>query len=325
MSYRTYQELASPRRSRPGTFALAAGLTLLSLLSLLVAAEIPYRHYLGWAGRTDLEHPATPPDIFSAPAAVEGTENLEEIDLFRTGGRQHTATAATVRHPLGTDRDGRDVLADVMAGLRIMLLGGLWATLITVALGLAGGVIIGAGRRALSVPAEFLLSVFTAFPPLALLLLAVIAFGFGPLAIMTAVGAVNAPRLVQVLAGKLRFLKEQEFVAALREAGLSQRLILWRHLLWNNSRRLILVQVVYAFAAAIMLEVSLSFLGYGIMKPDLSLGVLIGRGWASLMAPPEGRLWWDFAFSMAAVILALSGYYLVGEGLSRRYQMETGR
>jgi len=97
---------------------------------------------------------------------------------------------------------------------------------------------------------------------------------------MTLIGLVNSPKLANMLAQKIINLKNQEFVAALQEAGISNRQILFRHILWNNSRRLLLVQFTHAFAGAIMLAISFSFIGVSTSMGNRSgLEFMVSEGW----------------------------------------------
>ena len=115
---------------------------------------------------------------------------------------------------------------------------------------------------------------------------------------------VGAPRQSEVLS-----LREREFVSAARALGASNRRIIIRHIL-PNCLGTIIVSATLLIASAVLLETSLSFLGYGVKSPDTSLGLLISQYQSSFATRP----WLFFAPAAAILIFALSVNF-IGDGL----------
>jgi ABC-type dipeptide/oligopeptide/nickel transport system permease subunit len=82
-----------------------------------------------------------------------------------------------------------------------------------------------------------------------------------------------------------------------------------------------LVQVVYAYSAAVMMEISLSFLGFGI-SGRVSLGHMIYQGWQAWRDSTDRVIYWGFCFPMLLVVMVLLGAYLLADGLQRRFQSQ---
>jgi peptide/nickel transport system permease protein len=104
-------------------------------------------------------------------------------------------------------------------------------------------------------------------------------------------------------------LKEQEFVQAARFMGVPPRKIIYRHLLPNMSS-LLIIDATLNVGGAILAETGLSYFGFGVQPPDVSLGTLIADGTRSAITFP-----WLFLFSGGALIITVLAVSVIGDGL----------
>ena len=194
----------------------------------------------------------------------------------------------TADHLLGTDQLGRDVLARVIDGSEAFVVPGLFA----VALALAVGVPVGAGmgfwpRSRAAALGRFGLTIIGAWPRLVLVVVVVsiltasvsdpAAFSAVRLYLLAAlVGVSFLPQLAEALAERVATFQREEFVEAARAHGLPDHRILLHHILWANCRELLLRQCCLVFAAFLLVETSLSYLGdYGVPPPRPSWGNIL--------------------------------------------------
>lgn len=214
-------------------------------------------------------------------------------------------------HPFGTDQFGRDLLSLVMAGLGVSLeIAGL-AVLIAGVIGTLGGMVAGFfGRWASAVIMRFTDMLF-AVPAILLALIVVAALGAGWLNSAIAIGVSYIPIFVRVVRGPVLAIRESGYVRAGRVLGFSRRRLVFRHIL-PNVAGIIAVQVSLALAWAVIAEASLSFLGLGPPPPTASLGEMVSNAGSSDLA---GVAWWTLAFPSLAIILAVIGFNLLGDGL----------
>ncbi|MFH1862485.1 MAG: ABC transporter permease subunit [bacterium] len=309
-------------RKTKGSVQIVVGLIILGLLVAMAITEPFYKTHrmklirqLPHYEKLDYIHlpPSIRPFSWLFPLATKRGDR--EIDLLGEVQLERSKyPSPNDLFPLGTTHDGNDLLGLILEGSSTLLFSGVLATIITLITGLAGGIVIGMNRGTLLRISQFPVSVLISFPPLLLLLLVVSALGFGPSALMVAIGVVNAPKVIDVIAKKIKHLRNQEFILALYDAGLPFYTILGKYMLWNNCRRMLLVNAIYAFLAAVMLEISLSFLGFGILD-RVSFGRLINRDiWSYVM---QGY-YWEFFFPLCMLIALLLGICILADGLGKR-------
>jgi peptide/nickel transport system permease protein len=222
---------------------------------------------------------------------------------------QHLLEPPSASHWLGTDEFGRDLLSRLIWGARISLyVGGIAVTMAAVA-GVGLGLVAGYYGGLLDDAIARLLDVVFAFPSILLALGIVGALGPGLTNTMLAIGIVYTPVYGRLARGTTLAVRQREFVAAAVLSGATDLRILRQHVLPNIAAPLI-VQTSLSLSLAILTEASLSFLGLGTQPPDPSWGTMVNTGQRLIELSP-----WPVVFPGLAIILAVLGFNLVGDGI----------
>ena len=125
---------------------------------------------------------------------------------------------------------------------------------------------------------------------------------------MAIIGATNWTSIARLTRGEFLRLRQSEFVMAARAAGAGPLRIMLRHIL-PNSLAPVLVPITFGIASAILIESSLSFLGFGPPPPSASWGAVLNDARSNL------SMWWLVLFPGMAIFLTVLAYNLVGEAL----------
>ncbi|EKF22870.1 binding--dependent transport system inner membrane component family protein [Mycolicibacterium hassiacum DSM 44199] len=216
-----------------------------------------------------------------------------------------------IEHWFGTNALGQDLLALTLRGMQKSLLIGVCvafaATLIAATVGAVAGYFGGWRDRALMWIVDLLLVVPS------FIIVAIVTPRLGPadrvfwlIVLFSVFGWMISSRIVR---GMTLSLREREFVIAARYMGVSNTRIIVRHIL-PNVASLLIIDTTLNVGTAILAETGLSFLGFGIQPPDVSLGTLIATGTNSATAFP-----WVFLFPAGALVLIILCANLVGDGL----------
>ncbi len=177
---------------------------------------------------------------------------------------------------LGTDEFGRDILARMAHGARTTLTVGASVALGAGLCGLVLGLVAGYYRRLDSLLMR-IADGLMAFPSIVLALGLVAAFGPRVSNLVAALAIVYTPRVARLVRGTVLTLNGQEFVTAARALGASDNRIILNHLL-RNLMNVLIVQVTYVFALAIVAESALSFLGVSDSPDQPTWGSILSAG-----------------------------------------------
>ncbi|WP_149202270.1 ABC transporter permease [Actinotalea subterranea] len=213
-------------------------------------------------------------------------------------------------HPFGQDEIGRDMFARVMLGtqtsIKVMVIIGLVACLVGVTIGSLAGFYRGRLEMILMRTTDL----FITIPTIVIgAVIGKLSGGVNSTLFAVALGLILWTSLARLVRGEFLSLREREFVDAARVAGASDRRIIFKHIL-PNAIGVIIVATTLLMSSAILLETALSYLGFGIQPPEVSLGRLISE-YQSAFATRPWLFWWPGLF---IVSIALSVNF-IGDGL----------
>ncbi|HEX8071539.1 MAG TPA: ABC transporter permease [Pyrinomonadaceae bacterium] len=218
---------------------------------------------------------------------------------------------------LGTDASGRDRLSRLLRATRFSLLVGPLGTLLAGALGILVGCAAGYAGRKTDAVLMRAADAMLALPELVLILAARAAFPItlqpteAALLLVVLFAAVGWAEPARLTRGLVLALRRREFVLAAEGLGLTQPRILWRHILPNAARPLV-IQVSLMLPAFLLAETALSYLGVGVQEPEASWGNMLAAAsdLTQLAAQPFVLL-----APAAAIFLFVLGVRLLSDGL----------
>jgi len=254
---------------------------------LLVVATVIVSYLLGVLDLLPYDHEEMDLDLMMAGPFVEG-------------------------HLLGTDFLGRDLLTRLILGTEAYFLPGLLAVFISLSLGSFFGVLGGYEGGRINIAVTYVSNLIDSFPRLVLILLVVSAFKPNIYNIMIVVGLTNAPIVASLVKNKILFLKQKNFIESAVTIGLPKYVIIFKHILWYNCRSLLIIQATLGMAEAILMETSLSYLGFGVQEPTPSWGNMVQAGANYLL---QGEFWPSTAPALA-ILFTILGFHLLGDGLN---------
>ena len=213
-------------------------------------------------------------------------------------------------HPFGQDDLGRDYFALVMRGaersIEVMVVIGLVAAFLGIVVGSIAGFYRGVIDAALMRLVDFIIVI-----PV-IVIGSVLGYHFGSKGVLFLalfLGLVSWGGLSRLVRGDFLTLREREFVDAARVAGANNRRIIFKHIL-PNAIGVIIVNVTLIMSGAILLEAALSYLGFGVVPPDVSLGLLISQYQDSFTTRP-----WLFWYPGLIIIIIALSVNFIGDGL----------
>ena len=219
-------------------------------------------------------------------------------------------TPPSGEHLLGTDDLGRDFLSELLHAGRISLAIGLVVALISTAVGTALGAVAGYAGGWVDEAIMRVTDLFLIVPGIAVLALALRGLGSSPTTIVLVLAALGWTYIARVVRAQVLSLREKEFVDAARVIGASTARILLRHLL-PNLAGVIAVNISLATAAAIIVESTLSFLGFGVQPPRTSWGNMLSQA-AGLVGTDQVYLLY---FPGLFILLTVLSINFIGDGL----------
>jgi oligopeptide transport system permease protein len=225
--------------------------------------------------------------------------------------RDRVGIAPTMQqlHLLGTDSEGRDMLARTLFGLGVSLQVGVVATLVALVIGVLWGAIAGYLGGAVDQVMMRIVDVLYAVPFIFFVILLMVVFGRDLILIFVAIGAVEWLTMARIVRGQTIALRNKEFIEAARAGGVGPAAIVERHIV-PNVLGPVVVYATINVARVILLESFLSFLGLGVQEPLTSLGALISAGARQMETAP-----WMLLAPAIVMFVTLLCLNFLGDGL----------
>ena len=243
---------------------------------------------------------------------LEGLENVIDLEAF------HKVHIEKKKFYLGTDKFGRDLLSRILVGARISFFIGFIAVSISLLLGLLLGSLAGYYGGRIDAMIMWLINVTWSIPTLLLVIAITLALGKGFWQVFIAVGLTMWVEVARVVRGEVMSVKEQQYITAARALGFSDFRIIFKHILPNIMAPVIVISAAN-FAAAILIESGLSFLGIGAQPPMSSWGAMIKAHYnAIILGKPFLAL--IPGFCIMALVMA---FMLIGNALRDALDVKT--
>jgi peptide/nickel transport system permease protein len=224
------------------------------------------------------------------------------------------------KYLLGTDRAGRDILSRLIYGARISLSIGLISVLISLFLGLSLGSIAGFFGGRIDSFLLWFMSVVWSIPGIMLVIAISIALqSRGVWVAFVAVGLTMWVEVARVVRGQILSIKEKTYIEAAKALGIGNFRIVYTHIFPNIIGPIIVIATAN-FAAAILLEAGLSFLGLSVQPPTPSWGNMIFEGFSML---GTRNSWHMVVFPGLAISLIVLSFNLLGNGLRDAFDPKT--
>ena len=239
---------------------------------------------------------------FAGPLVYHG--NYLNSDLLSTN------LAPGAGHPLGTSNQGFDELALIMNGGQAALEVGFFAAAIAIGIGALWGAVSGLLGGFVDATMMRIVDIFLAIPGLFIVLIVSVKYGASVLSLSLIIGGFSWLVPARLVRGEVLSLRTRDFVSAARVAGSSRWRLISRHLL-PNAFGVVVVNVTFQVADAILAVAALGFLGFGLHWPHQDWGDLLSNG-VSYM---QDGYWWQIYPVGACIVLVVMACNLVGDAL----------
>ncbi len=243
------------------------------------------------------------------PAPSPPTWMLTEAQCKSVVERKHLKSCSDLEYNwLGTDDQGRDVLTRLIYGFRISVLFGLVLTIVSSAIGVAAGAVQGYFGGWTDLLFQRFIEIWTSVPELYLLLIISSVLVPGFFVLLGILLLFSWVRLVGLVRAEFLRGRNFEYIQAARALGVSNAVIMFRHLL-PNAMVATLTFLPFIMSGSVMTLTALDFLGFGLPPGSPSLGELLSQGKANVQAP------WLGLSGFFTVALMLSLLIFIGEAV----------
>jgi peptide/nickel transport system permease protein len=223
-------------------------------------------------------------------------------------------------HLMGTDWTGRDVLARILWGARVVLEIGLVSEVIALVIGAIYGALMGYFVGKVDILGMRIVEVVEAIPLLFLLITFVALFGRQLFMIMVIIGVTGWTGIARFVRAEFLRMRQMDYVTAARSLGLPVRYILFRHMLPNGLTPII-VTFTFGVAGNIVSESILSFLGIGVVPPTASWGSMLDQAGN----PGVAFRWWLALPPGIMIFLTVLSYNIMGEAMRDAIDPKTNK
>ena len=213
-------------------------------------------------------------------------------------------------HPMGTDNLGFDVLGELMKGGQASLEVGFFVAIIAIIIGALWGAISGLLGGIADAIMMRVVDVFLSVPFLFVVLIVAVRYGASVLSLSLIIGGFFWLVPARLVRGEVLTLRVRDFVSAARAAGSGRWRLINRHLI-PNALSVIIVNVTFNVADAILAVATLGFLGFGLHYPTVDWGDMLSNGIGYLQA----GYWWLIYPAGACIILVVMACNLIGDAL----------
>jgi microcin C transport system permease protein len=245
-----------------------------------------------------------PPSAF--PSKPTWMLNQKDCDFAAKNGYGRCGTLEY--NWLGTDDQGRDVLARLIYGFRLSVLFGLVLTIVSSVIGVAAGAVQGYFGGWTDLLFQRFIEIWTSVPELYLLLIISSVLVPGFFVLLGILLLFSWVRLVGLVRAEFLRGRNFEYIQAARALGVSNRVIMFRHLL-PNAMVATMTFLPFIMSSSVMTLTALDFLGFGLPPGSPSLGELLSQGKANVQAP------WLGLTGFFTVALMLSLLIFIGEAV----------
>jgi len=213
-------------------------------------------------------------------------------------------------HLLGTDTDGFDELGRIMVGGQAALEIGFFAALVAIVIGALWGAVSGLAGGIVDSAMMRVVDIFLSVPFLFVVLILAVKFGASVLSLSLVIGFFAWQVPARLVRGEVLTLRERDFILAARTAGSSSWRLISRHLL-PNALGVVIVNVTFQVADAILAVAYIGFLGFGLHFPNVDWGDMLSNGIEYL----QDGYWWLIYPVGACIVLTVMALNFIGDAL----------
>jgi ABC-type dipeptide/oligopeptide/nickel transport system permease subunit len=222
----------------------------------------------------------------------------------------HSNSQPVQGHPVGTDTEGFDILGQLMVGGQASLEIGLLAAAIATFVGTLWGAIAGLAGGVLDGVMMRIVDVVLSIPLLFVVLIVGAKWGSSVVSLALIIGIFSWLVPARLVRGEVLTLRVRDFVAAARAAGSTRSRLVLRHLI-PNALSVVVVNITFQVADAILLVAILGFLGFGLNFPTFDWGDMLAGGTENLL----NGYWWEVYPVGICIVLTVMAMNLIGDAL----------